>query len=163
MKCLVFSDSHGSPYYIERAIAMHKDADAVFFLGDGLADIEPLVAKYRSMTWFYVRGNCDIRTGILGAEAELFGKITFENKKIFYMHGDRCNVKRGIDGALSLAKSNGADILLFGHTHIPHESYSDGIYAFNPGSIAASYGNAPTFGVLTVTDRGVLLSHGSFA
>lgn len=146
MKCLIFSDSHGSAYYIERALELHRDADAVFFLGDGLTDIEPLVAEYPLLTWFYVRGNCDICAGILGVGATVFGEVTLENKKIMYMHGDRCNVKYGTDDALGLARANSVDILLFGHTHTPCEKYVDGIYLFNPGSIGTAYGNIPTYG-----------------
>jgi predicted phosphodiesterase len=40
MKCLVFSDSHGSSYGMLKALALHPDAEVVFFLGDGLSDAD---------------------------------------------------------------------------------------------------------------------------
>ena len=46
MKCLVFSDSHGSPYFIQKAISLHPDADVIFFLGDGLDDISEIFERY---------------------------------------------------------------------------------------------------------------------
>ena len=39
-KILVFSDSHGTTHNMRRAIDMHPDAEVIFFLGDGLSDIE---------------------------------------------------------------------------------------------------------------------------
>ena len=33
MKCLCFSDSHGTSAYMRRALKMHPDAEVVFFLG----------------------------------------------------------------------------------------------------------------------------------
>lgn len=159
MKCLVFSDSHGTAYYIERAISMHRDAEAVFFLGDGLADIEPLVSRYPSTAWLFVRGNCD---PAFSSPAPQSGRITLEGKKIYYCHGDIHGVKAGMEKAVEYSKANGVDIFLFGHTHIPYEKYSDGIYYFNPGSIRGAGGTAPSYGIMLIVDSGVLFSHGNF-
>ena len=68
-------------------------------------------------------------------------------------------VKWGLEKIILAAGSRGADIVLFGHTHLPHESYEDGLYIFNPGSISSS---GYSFGVLMLSEKGVLLSHGSF-
>lgn len=159
MKCLIFSDSHGSSYYIERAVLMHRDAEVVFFLGDGLADIEPLVSKYPSMAWLSVRGNCD--PAFLSPTLQS-GSITLSGKKIYYSHGDIHGVKAGMEKAREYAENNGVDVFLFGHTHTPYEKYSDGIYYFNPGSIRGSGGTPPSYGIMLILDSGVLFSHGSF-
>ena len=45
MKCLCFSDSHGTSAYMRRALKMHPDAEVVFFLGDGLSDLEELTGE----------------------------------------------------------------------------------------------------------------------
>ena len=45
MKCLVFSDSHGDTAYIKRAILKNKDAEVLFFLGDGLYDIDEVASR----------------------------------------------------------------------------------------------------------------------
>ena len=72
-------------------------------------------------------------------------------------------MKYGLDGAIKLATEQNADILLFGHTHTPLEKYiptdEGGFYLFNPGSIGAGYGGA-SYGVINITDKGILLSHG---
>lgn len=156
MKCLIFSDSHGSGYYIEQALSIHRDTEVAFFLGDGLSDISVLSSKYSGIAWLSVRGNCDFYVS-----APDFGRITLEGKRIYYSHGDRHGVKSGMSTAESFAEQNGVDIYLFGHTHIPYEKYKDGIYYFNPGSIKGGCSLAPSYGVMQIDGLGVLFSHGS--
>jgi predicted phosphodiesterase len=92
--------------------------------------------------------------------------ITLSGKKILFTHGDLYGVKYGMDGITSLARENGADIALFGHTHIPLERYiSDGerpLYLFNPGSAGAPYRCPTSYGIIQISDKGVLFSHGAF-
>ena len=51
---------------------------------------------------------------------------------------------------------------LFGHTHQKFEKYipteEGGYYLFNPGALG---GYKPSFGVMNISDAGILLSHGS--
>lgn len=158
MKCLIFSDSHGDPYNMKRAINRNPDAEVVFFLGDGIADAESLALEDSCRMWIAVRGNCDFSTVFLNRTLNKTEQITLEGKKIMLTHGDVYGVKGGLEGITSAARSRGADIVLFGHTHIPFESYVDGLYLFNPGSISRP---VYSFGVLMLTESGVLLSHGS--
>ena len=164
MKILVFSDSHGASDNIKKAMALHPDAEVVFFLGDGLSDIEPYLNLRPTCTWLFVRGNCDYTGSVLGFSAEKTASITLMNKKIVYTHGDLYGVKYGYDGVIRLAEERGAEIVLFGHTHVRTEKYipteNGGVYIFNPGSIGGTYGSVSSYGVITLTDNGVLLSHG---
>ena len=160
MKCLVFSDSHGSTYYMEKAIKRNPDADYIFFLGDGISDAEVLAENDRLHTWVCVKGNCDFRSYFLGRALSKTEEIIIANKKVVLTHGDLYNVKYGLDNIKSLAKSRKADIVLFGHTHRMYEEYvseSTPFYLFNPGSISKE---DYSFGILTVTGNTVLLSHG---
>ena len=166
MKCLCFSDSHGYSSYIEKAIMLHRDAEVVFFLGDGLSDIEPLAARLKNIAFLAVRGNCDYTARFGDTAVEKTSSITLMNKRIVFTHGDLYGAKYGTDGLFSLGVSRSADIVLFGHTHQPLEKYipteEGGIYLFNPGSIGYSYGNSPTYGVINLLDNGIGFSHGSF-
>lgn len=164
MKCLCFSDSHGSPLNIRRALNMHPDAEIVFFLGDGLDDLEPFISDKRR-AFLAVRGNCD-RSSFLGdVMVKKTDKITIDNRRIVFTHGDLYGAKYGIDGLVELAADSGADLLLFGHTHQPYERYiptdGGGYYLFNPGSIGGGFGSRPTYGVINITESGILLSHGT--
>ena len=159
MKCLVFSDSHGNPFYMKRAIAKNPDAEVVFFLGDGLSDAEAAALNDCSRMWIAVRGNCDFCGIFRDRAVNKTEEITLLGKKIMLTHGDLYGVKGGLENISMAARSRGADIVLFGHTHIPYERYEDGVYFFNPGSISQPHFS---FGILTLTEGGVLLSHGSF-
>ena len=88
--------------------------------------------------------------------------ITLEGRKIVFTHGHIYGAKQGIGGLRALAADTSCDILLFGHTHDPREHYEDGVYYFNPGTISGVYTGKSTYGIITLRDNGVLLSHGSF-
>lgn len=163
MKCLCFSDSHGSSLGMKRALSMHRDADVVFFLGDGLSDVEEFIYD-KTRAWISVRGNCDVN-GILGDQMiKKTDSITLMGHRIFLTHGDLYGVKYGLDGISKFAVDHNADIVLFGHTHQMLEKYisteNGGYYLFNPGSIGGGFGIRPSYGVINITDGGILLSHG---
>lgn len=163
MKCLCFSDSHGISVGMKRALSMHRDAEVVFFLGDGLVDFEELIYD-RSRAWIAVRGNCDM-SGILGDQmTKKTDSISLMGRRIILTHGDLYGVKYGFDGIKALAVDHNADIVLFGHTHQRLEKYipteDGGFYLFNPGSIGGGFGIKPSYGVINITDSGILLSHG---
>ena len=162
MKCLCFSDSHGSAYNIRQALSKHPDAEVIFFLGDGLRDLEDLILD-RSRAWFAVQGNCDYHALLGESFVKKTDSITLMGKRIFFTHGDLYGVKYGLDGVKKLALDHNADIVLFGHTHQPLEKYiptdEGGFYLFNPGSIGGGFDGA-SYGVINITDKGVLLSHG---
>ncbi|MBO5907762.1 MAG: YfcE family phosphodiesterase [Clostridia bacterium] len=162
MKCLCFSDSHGTSRGIRRALSLHRDAEVVFFLGDGLLDIMPLVSEYTKLAWIFVRGNCDTFREVDNREAKITDTITLVGKKIVLTHGDRYGAKSGYGELISLAKRSCADIVLFGHTHQPYEKFysEDEVYLFNPGSIGEGYLSLKSYGVINLTESGVLLSHG---
>ena len=167
MKCIVFSDSHGFTSFMDKAINLHKDAEVIFFLGDGLSDAEIVASRFKDKAWLFVRGNCDYSSVAFGATAEKTSSITLEGKRIVFTHGDLYGVKYGEDGLLRLAESRSGDIVLFGHTHIPFERYvpteESGIYLFNPGSIGApGFGGGGSYGVIDITEKGICFSHGSF-
>ncbi len=160
MKCLIFSDSHGCESGITKALSMHRDAEVVFFLGDGLSDADAVASFDKSRMWVAVKGNCDFRPYFLEREVGKTDVISLEGRKIVFTHGDLYGVKYGCDGIKNLALSRKADIVLFGHTHMPYEEYADEvkpIYLFNPGSISLP---SHSFGIMTLTESFVLFSHG---
>lgn len=164
MKCLVFSDSHGSAYGIRRALNIHPDAEVIFYLGDGLSDLESFIQDKTKM-WIAVRGNCDFSALLGDTMVKKTDSITLLGTRIFLTHGDLYGVKYGLDGVMRLAVDHNADIVLFGHTHMPLEKYipteSGGYYLFNPGSVGGGLGGRASYGVINITEQGVLLSHGT--
>ncbi len=160
MKCLVFSDSHGNTFYMQKALRKHPDAEVIFFLGDGISDAEAVAELDSFRMWVAVRGNCDFSGIFKNSQIKKTEEIELLGKKIFLTHGDLYNVKYGTDRLEYAAEERGADIVLFGHTHIPEERYvsvGHPFYLFNPGSISSpSY----SYGIITLTENSILLSHG---
>ena len=162
MKCLIVSDTHGSPERIRALLSLHRDAEILFFLGDGLSDFDDLRLP-PTIALLAVRGNCDFRAMLSdGTCAQKLGAITLFGHRILYTHGDLYGVKYHDEGLLRLLAQQQGDIVLFGHTHNPVERYKDtdrgGVYLFNPGALSASLGS---YGILTITEQGVLFSHGT--
>ena len=166
MTLLVLSDSHGRVNNISDAIALNKNAEAVLFLGDGLRDIER--AETLGKPIISVRGNCDPPlSDIHGVYTLSFGEYN-----IMLTHGHLFSVKSSLDTYAAHAAECGADIALFGHTHIPLDRYLPAgcevggvtlkkpLRLFNPGSIGDPRGSRASFGVITIRGREVLTSHG---
>ena len=160
MKCLVFSDSHGSDYLVKEVLRMHSDAEVVFFLGDGLREIDTLAEAYPEKFWIAVRGNCDFYSLFKNKPAEKLETVSLCGYKIALTHGDLYGVKYGSAGLIKLALDTDADIILFGHTHAPFEKYiseyEKPFYLFNPGSISAESGS---YGIMTLA-ASPFFSHG---
>ncbi len=143
MRVLVLSDSHGDAYKLRRAIDSQPTAMLIVFLGDGEYDIDSVECRVPVIK---VRGNCDFGSSLpLNFTDEVCGK------KIYCTHGFRENVKYTTENLISAAKSHGAHIALYGHTHVPVTSYEGGLYLVNPGSVREG-----SFAVIDITDSGIM-------
>lgn len=144
MHVLVFSDSHGRVKGMLDAIETYHP-DAVFHLGDVMADADMISITFPTQKLYKVAGNCDffLQNSPLEQLAYLDGKT------ILYLHGHTQSVKLGLDTVLYKADSMKADIVLFGHTHVRLKKQYGGLLAVNPG--AAANGSAA---LLTWTNGG---------
>lgn len=130
MKILVFSDSHGvkKPMY---ALVDSQKPDIVVHLGDYVADARALAGHCPNVRLYSVPGNCDYAT----ASNNAVQTVICGRKKILFSHGHLWRVKSGYDIALTQGKKYKADLVLFGHTHVPFLKKIDGIYLVNPGAL----------------------------
>ena len=148
---------------VRRAAAVvtaRTDCTACLFLGDGTRHIEYLRGLAPHMAFVAVRGNCDTFL-----DGDYPGETIFavEGHNLFLCHGHRFGVKSGTGALLAAARRAGADIALFGHTHLVHEEYDpeSGIYLFNPGSIGEPREGKPSYGILSLAGENVLFSTGN--
>ena len=134
MKILVISDPHG---FIENAVSLIKriKPDYTFHLGDMADDCKRLEMLFPQKIIASVKGNNDY----FDKEYPLERIAAIDGKKIFACHGHKYNVKSSLLALSLKAKEAGADIVLFGHTHIPYLEQSDGVVIMNPGS-RSTYG-----------------------
>lgn len=151
MRLLVLSDTHGRPALIDRVIRLEKDAKEIFFLGDVVSDIEAVLPKYPDRRFHIVHGNCDYFS-----DYPVFDIVDYPLATVYFTHGHKQLVKYGIDGILEAAKNVGANIALYGHTHISAIEYKDGIYLINSGSLALLRDGKPSYAVIDITEKGIL-------
>lgn len=172
---LIASDTHGQKSRLEELISYRQKALAkgevleLIYLGDGLSDVFSC-RQYDNIIIHAVRGNCDSsdRFSPYGEEIPLYRLINIGGYRVFICHGHTLSVKYGRDELCREAVRQGADIALFGHTHVPTLEYIKGgsargidkdLVIFNPGSLGDYVGS---FGNLSVSDNGFLLSHGKY-
>lgn len=109
----------------------------VIHLGDLMRDAEEVAGHYPKLPFCLVPGNCDG----WGIAAPVKKNITLEGKSILLSHGHRWGVKSGYEAAIADAQAVGADILLFGHTHVPLcQQLENGLWMMNPGPARSGYG-----------------------
>ena len=169
MELLIFSDSHGRGSRMLEAFSRQtKRPDAIIFLGDGLRDVS--YCEFGDIPVLAVCGNCDTFTFFGKGNADDEIVMTLGGKRIMMTHGDRYAVKNGLARIVAAADEKGADIVLFGHTHIPFEKYLPAgeseygitlkkpLCLFNPGSVGGYEGS---FGCICIRESGeVIMSHG---
>ena len=149
MRILVLSDSHGMPSRILDAVEAHPEAEALIFLGDGERDLDTVECYYHSLpNVIKVAGNCDFSSSL-----PLLRVVTLGGKKIYCTHGHAEHVKYGTDELLLRARQEGADIVLYGHTHTGVTCYDDGLYIMNPGSIRDGH-----YGMIDIVPGGIMLN-----
>lgn len=171
MEIVVFSDSHGRSDRLEKAMSYHMDADAIFHLGDGYRDMG--YVKVPCVPVYAVKGNGEEWFSFRSDETPTELEVTLEGVKMLLMHGHRFSVKSNYEKAAKYALEKGADILLFGHTHGALETYikegdeiggikaEKSLYIFNPGSIGEPKFGEPSYGIITLKEGNILLSHGN--
>ena len=131
MRFLIFSDTHGTRTPMKELYERYPN-DGIIHLGDYISDARWMLERTNGHPVYQVVGNCDC--GERGPEQQL---LELGGVKVLMTHGHRYRVKGGYLEAFYAAKAAGAQVLLFGHTHIPFMERKEGILMLNPGSLRA--------------------------
>jgi uncharacterized protein len=126
MKILVIADTHGNVGNILTALDREKP-DVLIHLGDGLSDLADI--KFIGQI-FAVRGNNDTNGKI-----KTIAKVEYAKKVMLLTHGNEFDVKKNYEKLIQFAFTQGADIVLFGHTHKPDYFTRNGTIFVNPGAL----------------------------
>lgn len=145
MKWFIASDIHGSAKYCRKILQCFdaEKADRMLLLGDILyhGPRNDLPEEYapksviamlneRKNTILCVRGNCDTEVDQMVLDFPIladYAVIDTGERLIYATHGHKFNKN-------SLPPLSAGDILLYGHTHVPEDTKTDGILCLNPGS-----------------------------
>lgn len=149
MKIGVISDTHGDQATILQAIKVLSHVDMWLHAGDCSQDAEWLRSLVR-VPVIAAKGNCDGQT-----IAKIDEFVEAQGHKIWLTHGHRYGVKQNTNDLVRLGRQHQVDIVIYGHTHVPDNHWSEGILIFNPGS---AYGSRATCGILDIDDRGQVVS-----
>lgn len=132
IKVLVISDTHRNARILEDVMNWEKSVDYVLHMGD-LESQERYIRELTNCPFQAVQGNCDF-----GSDWPVETMVEIGGHKIFMTHGHRYQVGYDTYMLEDMARGCGADIAMYGHTHIPHfEKKEDGFVILNPGSLGS--------------------------
>lgn len=150
MKILIVSDTHGRNHNYLRTLDKVLPIDLLIHLGDfegGEEFIESITPCRTEM----VSGNNDFFNGLPKEKIIQIGKYT-----VMLTHGHRYGVNYNTHDIREAARKQKADIVMFGHTHVPMIDLSDNVWVINPGSLALprQHGRIPTFIIMDLDSKG---------
>ncbi len=140
------SDSHGRTTNFSKVMDLVGPIDMLFHLGD-LEGSEDDIEILAGCETYMVSGNNDFFSPLDREKVVRVGDY-----RIFMTHGHRYGVGSTLERLIKAGKSQGCNIILYGHTHIPHiECYGD-VYVVNPGSISLprQEGRKPTYVIMEI-------------
>ncbi len=162
MRILVFSDSHNYDTNMRKAINLNRNRfDCCVHLGDGCKEFEALAQDYPDIPFVTVNGNGE---DFWGSPRVSETVLDLDGYRILLTHGHKYDVKFGLTRLIYRAKERECDIVLYGHTHVPQNTYDpdigkNGLYIFNPGSISEpGFNRKPSFGSIDLTPQGVVMN-----
>ena len=147
---MIVSDSHRERRNLYRVLEREKPIDLLVHCGDIQMD-EMELEKEAECEIVVVAGNMDFGAGLPREKVFQIGAY-----KVFLTHGHLYGAHFD-DGELRRAgEEEGADIVMFGHTHCPQVKRYGDMVILNPGSIAfpRQEDGRPTYAVMTVDEAG---------
>ena len=161
-KVLIVSDTHGYDDNFFKVLEIEglQNLDLILHAGDVEGSAERLRHATSIVPIAIVKGNNDFGTE-LPKELEL----ELGPHRIHLCHGHADLVNINVNFLLEKESAAGADILVFGHTHVPMagvargQGYPDGVrYLFNPGSLTypRQAGRRPSYIMLDMATDGAL-------
>ena len=133
MRIGVFSDSHGDISAARRFFDSLSPLDCIFHLGDCVPDGKKL-SKLFSCPLYAVRGNCDF-----GSDEPLERIVDLGGKRFLLLHSHQYYFQ---DALLYRGEEVHADMVLYGHTHVPDLSADGPRLLLNPGSLSRPRGGS---------------------
>lgn len=130
MKVLIVSDTHGRDRYLFQVLQKVSPIDLMIHLGD-YGGTEEYIKSIANCPVEMISGNNDFFKGYPKEKVIKIGNYT-----VYLTHGHRYGVYYNTSQVKEAAKIRQADIVMFGHTHVPMIDLKDDIWAINPGSIA---------------------------
>lgn len=145
MRYLVLSDSHGEMQNLHQLLDLKIPVQGYLHAGDFAQDAD-FLRQETALPVYTVYGNSDYNRQAY--KPDLFLELAGYN--IWLTHGHRyLDNSLNIKLLLEQAQIVEADIVIFGHTHIPYLHKQNNILFLNPGSISRPRrGSSKSFAIL---------------
>lgn len=151
-KILILSDTHGRCGLMYEIIKLVKPIDRLVHCGDvGCSGIERELSTASDCPVHVVCGNNDY-----GSNYPYIDSFVMEGHRVIVTHGHRQRIYSDLTPLLYLAEENKADIVMFGHLHVPVVKTWEGITLVNPGSLTypRQSNRLPSYIMITIEDNG---------
>ena len=153
MRIGIMSDTHNNRYAVEWAVERAGAIDLWLHAGDCVPDAAYL-GLISSVAVENVAGNSDWPDGKTPDDCV----VEAAGRRIFLTHGHVYGVRSTLEMLVHAAEEKGADIAVYGHTHIVLQKSMRGVYGevlvLNPGSLSQPRdGKPPAFMVMTLEGR----------
>lgn len=161
LRIAVVADTHSRPHPAAAGWLRALAPDAVLHAGD-IGDLGVLDELRAIAPLHAIRGNIDVRAADLPDAITLGLEVPVAptpSLRLLLVHIGQAGVRLRADAA-RLARSEGATLVVCGHSHIPFVGVDRGITVFNPGSVGPRRFSLPiVFGVLELDARGLRFGH----
>ncbi len=157
-KLVVVADTHSAPHPRAAELIAREKPDRILHAGDigSLAVIDELATIAPTLA---VRGNIDVHASDL-PDALTLELVDGDAKLTLLLVHIAVNGPRLRADAVRRAHSEGASLVVCGHSHVPFIGRDRGIGVFNPGSIGPRRFHLPiVFGVMTLAGGRLSLEH----
>ncbi len=146
MKILIVSDTHGYEGNMWKAIYREEPVDMFIHCGD-IEHMPTELKEYFDCPVHVVKGNNDYMLRLPEVD-----RFEIAGHKVILTHGHHHNIYRNQDAMFYYGEENHADIVMFGHIHVPIVERSGSVTIVNPGSISLprQADRRPTYIVMTV-------------
>lgn len=154
IRILVISDTHGRIGNLKHILPIVRP-DYLIHLGDVGNDVAAIEAA-AGCPCAFVAGNNDFFSGLPSERVAVYGGVT-----VFMTHGHRYYVNSQKHSLRQAAEAAGAQVALFGHTHVPlilteqEDAQYHGPDLINPGSLSLprQADHKPTYLVMTIGEN----------
>jgi len=157
-KIVVVADTHSAPHPRSRELIAREKPDRILHAGDigSLAVIDDLAKIAPTLA---VRGNIDVHAAELPDALTIDLAANGAELTLLLLHIAVNGPKLRAD-AVRRAQSEGASLVVCGHSHVPFVGRDKGVMVFNPGSIGPPRFHLPiVFGVMQIANGKMSLEH----
>jgi putative phosphoesterase len=159
LRLIVVADTHSAPHPKSAELIAAQKPDRILHAGD-IGDLVVLEGLKKLAPLSAIRGNIDTHAPDLPDDITLDIRDAKGPLLALLIHHIAVYGPKLRGEVAKLAKAEGAQLVVCGHSHVPFMGQDKGLYIFNPGSIGPRRFQLPiVFGVIDVARTGIKMFH----